>query len=151
MPASLPPRLGRALRAGCLVLAVAAPAAAQAVTFQVEIQDVKLKDAKKGVSQSERKNPKLLARRMEKKAIDHRVLRTAFGTPAALALPNGARLMLTPVSVTSGTMKVHVRLMVYGNAGLDMDMKVPVGKAFPVSGGPYNDALLMVMCTPSVD
>ncbi|HUB06916.1 MAG TPA: hypothetical protein VMB50_07945 [Myxococcales bacterium] len=134
-----------------LLAAALAPLTAEALTLKIDVQDVRMKDAKHGISQAERKNPKLLARRVDQKTLDHRVIHTSFGAQVSIVLPNGARLILTPLSAAAGNVKVHVRLLVEGSTGLDMDMKVPLGGRFPLPAGPYKDSMLMVMCTPSLD
>lgn len=141
----------RVLGAAALLAVVGAPALACALTLKLEIQGVKMKDLQRGISETEKKNPKLLARRMEQKVLTTRVVHTSFGAQVSLPLPNGARLILTPVSYAERNVKVHVRLVAEGGGGIDLDMKIPEGKRFPIPGGPYGQSMLMVMCTPTMD
>ncbi|MHB8420431.1 MAG: hypothetical protein ACYDCL_20350 [Myxococcales bacterium] len=142
-----------AVRAACLLLAVAAvPLTAEAVTFKMELQQVSMKDSgHHGISKAEQKNPRLLAKRINRKILDRRVLRAAYGAPATLLLPNGTSVVLTPLSYAKGIIKVHVRMLMGGQAGLDLDMKLPERQPIQLPAGPYKNDLLMVGCTASVD
>jgi hypothetical protein len=143
--------LARLLGAALALLAAAVPLSASALTFKIDIQTVRMKDPKHPPKASELKSRHDFAKRIDQKTIDHHVVKAAFGMPVELVLPNGAHLTLTALSYKKPLFKVHVRLLVMSSAGLDMDLKLPENGKFPLPAGPWNDSLLMVQCTPSMD
>jgi hypothetical protein len=114
--------------------------------MKVTVEEVRM--SKKPTS-AELKNPKSLARYMERKVIDQRTMDFSFGAPKEIALPNGMRLKLTLLSrnAEARTDKMHLRTESHESV-YENDITVHESSRFPINGGIYDKQMLVVWLAP---
>jgi hypothetical protein len=133
---------------GSLAISLAAgfSTSAQAqIMLKVSVQEVLMKKP----TAAEMKDPKSLARKMQKKVIDERTMQLTFGTPKEILLPNGNRMYLTANSYNAGTkiLRLHVRTRIQ-DSGFESDLSAKANIGVPMTGGLYEKHLLTVWLIP---
>ncbi len=138
----------RGLLGGLAVLISAGfPMAARAqIAMKVTVEEVRMS---KKPTATELKNPKSLARYMERKVIDQRTVDFPFGAAKEIALPNGMKLKLTLLSrnAEARTLKMHERTESHESV-YENDITVHERSRFPINGGIYDKHMLVVWLAP---
>ena len=139
---------GAALLAATLGLLLAAPTPAGRVGLRVDVVQVSHAPQPSGPLGPAKRVLRELLRHSPQTALSTHVFELAVGEPARLALPNGARVEITPLAIESDR-DVRLKIAVTGESAFEVELSVPSGESFQLVAGrsPGGHLLLTLTAT----